>query len=58
MPDRPPRQLPPPPDTGAAGAGTLVDIGVLDPQSEPPPPEYQGLFLEPAIEDDEVPEIA
>lgn len=49
MPTRPPRQLPPPPDTGAADAGTLVDIGVLEPQPEPPPPEYEGLFLEPDI---------
>jgi hypothetical protein len=49
MPNRPPRQLPPPPDTGMADAGTLVDIDVLEPQPEPPPPEYQGLFLEPDI---------
>ncbi|MFB7647115.1 hypothetical protein ACFC0S_16685 [Streptomyces sp. NPDC056084] len=57
MPTRPPRQLPPPPDTGAADAGTLVDIGVLEPQPEPPPPQWQGLFLEPAIEADEAPEV-
>lgn len=44
MPVRPPRQLPPPPDTGAADAGTLVDIGVLDSQPQPPPQ------LDPAVE--------
>lgn len=47
MTDRPPRQLPPPPDTGAADAGTLVDIGVLDPQPTPPPQ------LAPAVETSE-----
>lgn len=44
MADRPPRQRPVPPDPGAADAGTLVDIGVLDPQPTPPPQ------LDPAVE--------
>lgn len=34
----------PPVNTSAADAGTLVDIGVLDPQPEPPPQ------LAPAVE--------
>ncbi|WP_331445878.1 hypothetical protein [Streptomyces xanthochromogenes] len=40
-----------------ADAGTLVDIDVLEPQPEPPPPEWQGLFLEPAIEGDSAPNL-
>lgn len=52
MPTSPSRQLPPPPDMGAADADTLVDIGVLEPQPEPLRPQWQGLFLEPAIEPD------
>lgn len=39
MPDRPPRQVPPRSDPGAADIDTQVEMGWADPQPEPPAPE-------------------
>ncbi|HTE57077.1 MAG TPA: hypothetical protein VK698_39760 [Kofleriaceae bacterium] len=52
MSDRPPRQLPPRPDPGAADTDTQVDMGWVEPQPEPPSPE--GLDLQAVIEADGV----